>query len=65
MIFTHPELITVKEAAALLRYDEDTVWRKIRRGEIPGVHHHGRSIRIDRTALFALPPAPVDESGRV
>ena len=61
MIFTHPELITVKEAAAILRYDEDTVWRKIRKGEIPGVVHHGRSIRIDRTALFRLTPARVEE----
>lgn len=58
---TAPDLITVKEAAAILRYDPQTVWRKIRRGEIAGVVKHGRTIRIRRAAL----DTPVDASRRV
>lgn len=61
---THPEFVTVKEAAVILRYDPDTVWRKIRRNEIPGVVHHGRMIRIRRAALFHVPRTLDDASGR-
>jgi excisionase family DNA binding protein len=60
----HPEFVTVKEAAAILRYDPDTVWRKIRRGEIPGVVHHGRMIRIRRAMLFHVARTADDASGR-
>jgi excisionase family DNA binding protein len=59
----HPEFVTVKEAAVILRYDPDTVWRKIRRGEIPGVVHHGRMIRI-RTALLFHVPRTADDASR-
>lgn len=60
----HPEFVTVKEAAVILRYDPDTVWRKIRRNEIPGVVKHGRMIRIRRAALFHVPRTLDDASGR-
>jgi excisionase family DNA binding protein len=60
----HPEFVTVKEAAVILRYDPDTVWRKIRRGEIPGVVHHGRMIRIRTAALFHVPRMADDASRR-
>jgi excisionase family DNA binding protein len=39
-------ILTAKEAAGILRYHPQTMWRKIRRGEIRGVERHGRSIRI-------------------
>jgi excisionase family DNA binding protein len=64
MAMAHPEFVTVKEAAVILRYDPDTVWRKIRRGEIPGVVHHGRMIRIRTAALFHVPRTAADASGR-
>ena len=46
--------MTVKEAAETLRYEPQTMWRKIRRDEIPGVVKFGRSIRISRVAVFRL-----------
>lgn len=64
MIITHPELITVKEAAGILRFHEDTLRRKIERGEIPGVERYGTTIRINRAALFHMSPGRDDESGR-
>ncbi|MGV3515617.1 helix-turn-helix domain-containing protein [Luteitalea sp.] len=42
------EYLTVQELAAIVRYAPQTMWRKIRRGEIPGVERHGRSIRIHK-----------------
>jgi excisionase family DNA binding protein len=44
-------ILTAKEAADILRYHPQTMWRKIRRGEIRGVERHGRSIRIDETEM--------------
>lgn len=42
------EYLTVQELAAIVRYAPQTMWRKIRRGEVPGVERLGRSIRIHR-----------------
>ena len=51
------EFITAFELAVLLRYEPNTVYRKIRRGQVPGVLRHGRTIRIHRlTALRAFLP---------
>jgi excisionase family DNA binding protein len=47
-----PVVLTVDEAAELLRVDRKTVYESIRRGELPGVVRLGRSIRIGRTALL-------------
>ena len=47
-----PVVLTVDEAADLLRVDRKTVYESIRRGELPGVVRLGRSIRIGRTALL-------------
>ena len=39
------ELFSVKEVAAKLGVSKDTIWRRIRNGELP--HHRiGRSVRI-------------------
>jgi excisionase family DNA binding protein len=48
-----PEFYTVKEIARLLRVDEETVRRMIRRGEI--AHHlvAGRTVRVYRLDLLA------------
>ena len=48
-----PEVITVDEAADLLRVDRRTVYSLIKRGKIPGVRRVGRSIRLSRTKLLA------------
>lgn len=57
------EWLTVKQYALLVQYDPQTVWRKIRRNEIPGVVHHGRSIRIRRTVALSLRALPSSSSG--
>lgn len=46
------ETITVTEFGLLARYQPQTVYRKIKRGEIPGVVRFGRSIRIVRAVAL-------------
>jgi len=48
---TDPVVLTVDEAAALLRVDRKSIYESIRRGELPGVVRVGRVIRISRPAL--------------
>jgi excisionase family DNA binding protein len=60
------EFFTVAEAAAVLGYHPQTMWRKIRRGDIPGAQHHGRSIRIPAVALrqsYAARMRVLDDAG--
>ena len=45
---TDAEHITVEEFALLARYNPQTVYRKIARGEVKGVLRFGVSIRINR-----------------
>lgn len=40
------EYLTVIQFAALCQYDPQTIYRKIRDGQIPGIVRLGRSIRI-------------------
>ncbi len=47
-----PEVLTVEEAAALLRVNHKTLRDAIRRSEVPGVVRLGRVIRLSRTALL-------------
>jgi excisionase family DNA binding protein len=47
-----PEVLTVEEAAALLRVNHKTLRDAIRRNEVPGVVRLGRVIRLSRTALL-------------
>ncbi len=46
-----PAVLTVDEAAALLRVNRKTLYEAIRGSALPGVIRLGRSIRISRTAL--------------
>ena len=48
-----PLVLTVDEAATLLRCDRKTVYTAIQRGKLPGVRRVGRSIRIHRPTLIA------------
>jgi excisionase family DNA binding protein len=43
-------MLTVAETAAILRWSEDTIWRRCKNGDIPHIRH-GRAIRIPRHAL--------------
>jgi excisionase family DNA binding protein len=62
-----PVVMTVDEAADLLRVDRKTVYESIRRGELPGVVRLGRSIRISRGALleFLAGQGRVSRQGKV
>jgi excisionase family DNA binding protein len=51
-----PEFLTVEEAAALLRVNRKTLYESIRLGQVPGVLHLGRSIRIRRVVLLRWMP---------
>ncbi len=51
-----PEFLTVEEAAALLRVNRKTLYESIRLGQVPGVIHLGRSIRIRRVVLLRWMP---------
>jgi excisionase family DNA binding protein len=46
-----PELLTIRDVAALLNVSYDTVWRRVNRGELPSLDtggglRRGRCIRI-------------------
>ena len=45
-------VLTVDEAARLLRVNRKTLYDAVREGRVPGVIRLGRSIRIGRTALL-------------
>jgi len=47
------QVLTVDQAARLLRVNRKTLYEAVRAGEVPGVVRVGRSIRIGREALFA------------
>jgi excisionase family DNA binding protein len=49
---SEPSVLTVDEAARLLRVNRKTLYDAVREGRVPGVIRLGRSIRIGRTALL-------------
>ncbi|WP_071902526.1 helix-turn-helix domain-containing protein [Cystobacter ferrugineus] len=51
-----PEFLTVDEAANLLRVNRKTLYESIRRGEVPGTIHVGRSVRLRRSVLLSWTP---------
>lgn len=48
------ELVTVQEAAALLRVSPSTVWRWIKAERLPAYHLSGRRVWLKRADLAAL-----------
>ena len=50
---TLPEVLTAREAAAILRIGRNQLYQAVARGQL-GAIHIGRSIRIPRQALLAL-----------
>lgn len=50
------QLLTVKEFACLTRQHIKSVYRRIARGEQPGVEYYGREIRIDLAAARSHQP---------
>ena len=62
---TLPEVLTVREAAAILRIGRNQLYQAVARGELDAVRI-GRSIRIPKHALLDLltaasPPTSSDE----
>ena len=62
---TLPEVLTAREAAAILRVGRNQLYQAVARGELDAVHI-GRSIRIPKRALLDLlaasrPPASGDD----
>jgi excisionase family DNA binding protein len=61
-----PEVLTAREAAAILRVGRNQLYQAVTRGEL-GAIRIGRSIRIPKQALVALlaaagqPPASGDD----
>lgn len=47
-----PEVLTVDEAAKLLRVDRKTVYTAVQRGKLPGARKLGRTIRVHRQTLL-------------
>jgi excisionase family DNA binding protein len=47
-----PEVLTVDEAAALLRVNRKTIYEAIARRQLPGARRIGRVIRISRDAVL-------------
>ena len=47
-----PDVLTVDEAAAILRVNRKTLYEAVRLGTVPGVVRIGRNIRISRSALL-------------
>jgi excisionase family DNA binding protein len=47
-----PDVLTVREAAALLRVERKTIYELAARGALPGVRRLGRLIRISRSAVM-------------
>ncbi|MCP4603965.1 MAG: helix-turn-helix domain-containing protein [Proteobacteria bacterium] len=47
-----PLILTVKETAALLRVNRNTVYELFQRGELPGGRRVGRCIRFSREAVL-------------
>lgn len=57
-----PDLLTVREAAQLLRVGPETIRRRIRDGSLPACHLGTRAIRIRSKDLQGLAaPVPVAE----
>jgi excisionase family DNA binding protein len=48
-----PEVLTVREAAHLLRVNRKTLYEDIRQGKIPGVRRIGGTIRVHRSSLLS------------
>jgi excisionase family DNA binding protein len=48
-----PEVLTVPELAALLRVSLPTLYAAVKRGEVPGVVHIGRVLRLHRETVVA------------
>ena len=57
-----PEVLTVREVAAILRVGRNQLYEAVARGELPAVRI-GRTIRIPTTALKKLLAAPAPRPG--
>lgn len=49
---TLPLILTVREAATLLRLNRKTIYDLVRRNQLPGARRLGRALRFDRDSLL-------------
>jgi excisionase family DNA binding protein len=47
-----PLILTVQEAASLLRLNRKTIYDLVRRNQLPGARRLGRALRFDRDSLL-------------
>lgn len=47
------DLLTVRQVALLTQYDEQTIYRKTWKNQIPGVVKIGRGVRFSRPVILA------------
>lgn len=47
------DYLTADQLALLLQYDRETIYRKAKRGQIPGAFYEGRSLRFIRLRVIA------------
>jgi excisionase family DNA binding protein len=48
-----PELLTVRETAALLGYSEANIYKMAEANQLPGIKRIGRRLRFSRVALVS------------
>jgi predicted DNA-binding transcriptional regulator AlpA len=46
------EMLTVEQVALLTQYDPQTIYRKAKKGQIPGMVRYGRGIRFVRIVVL-------------
>lgn len=60
-----PAVLTVEEAAAILRIGRSAAYEAVRRGDIPSIRIGGRILRVPRHRLEAMLGAPENEEARL
>ncbi len=55
--------LTISEAAKALRLNVSYVYKLAQAGEIPGVHHFGRAVRVHRESLESWAREQAQEGG--
>jgi excisionase family DNA binding protein len=59
-----PDVLTVEEAASLLRIGRNTAYEMVRRGQIPHVNLGVRATRIPKRSLESLLGLTVEQEGQ-
>lgn len=57
------EYLTVEQVALLIQYDPLTIYRKVKKGQIPGVIRNGRTIRFYRALVLPWIEGRLEQRG--